>query len=112
MAPGGSGKTVLLVNLILRAYPRCFERVYNFSSTVRLDRAWDAVKKYQKDVAKIGDRERSYWADYDMSALQAILDRQMRATEIQQERGMKKPYSILIVVPTHPRALCAGTARL
>ena len=94
VAPGGSGKTILLVNLILRAYRGCFERIFIFSPTVNLDRTWDPVKKYQRDVLRVGDREQTYWPEYDESALQGILDRQMRVTEIQKERGMKKLYSI------------------
>jgi type IV secretory pathway VirB4 component len=37
LAPSGSGKTVLLSNLILNIYRGCFERIYIFSPSIDLD---------------------------------------------------------------------------
>ena len=98
VAPSGSGKTVLLVNLCLRAYRGCFERIFIFSPTINVDRTWEPVKSYQRDTMRVSDREQTYWPDFDEGALQGILDRQMRITEIQKERGQKRLYSVLIIL--------------
>ena len=45
LAPSGSGKTVLLSNLIFKMYRGCFERVYVFSPSVNVDQTWEAVAK-------------------------------------------------------------------
>ena len=48
LAPSGSGKTVLLSNLILKMYRGCFERVYVFSPSVNVDQTWEAVKNTRR----------------------------------------------------------------
>jgi hypothetical protein len=58
LAPSGSGKTVLLSNLILNVYRDCFERIYIFSPSVDVDTAWQAVKDYQEKVMKVKDTEK------------------------------------------------------
>ena len=55
LAPSGSGKTVLLSNLILNIYRGCFERIYIFSPSVDLDHTGKPVKKYQQDDMRVVD---------------------------------------------------------
>ena len=43
-APSGSGKTVLLSNLILNIYRGFFERIFVFSSFIDIDKTWEPVK--------------------------------------------------------------------
>ena len=50
IGPSGSGKSVLLTNLILDVYKGCFERVYIFSQSINLDRTYDPIKESQKDI--------------------------------------------------------------
>jgi len=71
LAPSGSGKTVLLANLILKIYKGCFERIYIFSPSVNVDQTWEAVKKYQADVmhVKETDDEVLYHDHYTVEAL-------------------------------------------
>jgi hypothetical protein len=95
--PGGGGKTVLLVNLLTRGWRGCFERIYVVSPTIHLDRSWDVVKAYQRDVMKVNPREQTYWEEWDEPAMQAILDRQMKITEMQKSRGFKSCYSICLI---------------
>ena len=46
-APSASGKTVLLVSMILEQYRGCFERVYIQSpNSIDMDPQWEPVKKY------------------------------------------------------------------
>lgn len=42
----GSGKTVLLQNMILNLFRDCFERIYMFSPSISHDQTWEPVKKY------------------------------------------------------------------
>ena len=53
LAPSGSGKTVLLSNLILNVYRDCYERLYMFSPSVHVDQPWQAVTYYQKKTMKV-----------------------------------------------------------
>ena len=50
LAPSGSGKTVLLSNLILNIYRGCFERIYVFSPSIDIDKTWSPVRKYQAET--------------------------------------------------------------
>ena len=72
VAPSGSGKTVLLISLIVDIYPHCFERIFTFSPTVHVDKQWDAVKKFQAEKLKVdASKEQCYFDDYDPTALEA-----------------------------------------
>ena len=55
LAPSGSGKAVLLSNLILTVYLDCYERLYMFSPSVHVDQTWQAVQYYQKNLMKVKD---------------------------------------------------------
>ena len=46
LAPSGSGKTVLLQNMILDIYRGCFNRIYIFSPSVDIDHTWRPVNDY------------------------------------------------------------------
>ncbi len=58
LAPSGSGKTVLLSNMMLNIYRGCFQRSYVFSPSVNVDQTWEEVKKYQ-DTVMGGKRNRN-----------------------------------------------------
>ena len=99
VAPSGSGKTVLLIPLILDIYPHCYERIYIFSPTVHVDRQWDAVKKFQKSSLKVDDqKEELYFDHYNEAALQNIIQQQHRVTKMSKERGMNQLYQILVIL--------------
>ena len=44
LAPSGSGKTVLLQNMILDIYRGCFNIIYRFSPSIDIDHTWRPVK--------------------------------------------------------------------
>ena len=46
LAPSGSGKTVLLQNMILDIYRGCFNRIYIFSPSIDIDHTWRPVKDH------------------------------------------------------------------
>ncbi len=52
LAPSGSGKTVLLSNLISNIYRGCFERIFAFSPSIDIDKTAEPVKKHQSDDMK------------------------------------------------------------
>ena len=46
LAPSGSGKTVLLQNMISDMYRGCFNIIYMFSPSIDIDHTWKPVKDY------------------------------------------------------------------
>ena len=57
LGPSGSGKAVLLVNMILDIYKKCFNRVYIFSASIRVDTTWGPVKKFIEQHDLCGENE-------------------------------------------------------
>ncbi|CAE7477747.1 FV3-083R [Symbiodinium natans] len=101
-APSASGKTVLLVSMILEQYRSCFERIYIFSPSVEVDSAWQPVKDYIRDELGVNtDREQCWWEDWDEGALRKIIADQKRITQKSKELGLKKLYQVLIVLDDH-----------
>mgnify|MGYP003345871277 CR=1 FL=1 len=100
LAPSGSGKTVLLSNLILNVYRGCFERIFVFSPSIDIDATWKPVKKYQEDVMKVRekDNETLYFDSYRPDDLETIIQTQAKVTKLAKARGWKKLFSILIVI--------------
>ena len=46
LGPSGSGKSILLQNMILDIYKQCFSRVFIFSPSTNVDyQTWQPVKK-------------------------------------------------------------------
>ena len=98
-APSASGKTVLLVSMILEQYRGCFERVYIMSPSIDMDPQWEPVKKYiREDLGVNTDREQSWWDEWDEGALRNILAQQKKITQQSKQLGMKKLYQVLIVL--------------
>ena len=58
VGPGGSGKTVLLTNMILDIYKGCFSMIYIWSPSIEVDNTWKPVKDYIRDHTKPNDREK------------------------------------------------------
>jgi hypothetical protein len=100
LAPSGSGKTVLLANLILKVYRGCFERVYVFSPSVNVDQTWEAVKKYQADVmhVKESDDDVLYHDHYTVEALEKIIDTQSKVILHMKKQKHTHLYSVLVIV--------------
>lgn len=100
LAPSGAGKTVLLSNLILNIYRGCFERIYIFSPSIDIDSTWEPVRKYQNEMLKVSDKgtEQLYFNHYDPTDLTNIIDTQQKVVKVMKSGGMKRLYSILIVI--------------
>ena len=76
-AASGSGKSVLIQNLILDIYRGCFSRIYIFSPSIDIDDTWLPVKKFIADELTTDD-EQIYYPDFDGEAVQHILTTQKK----------------------------------
>ena len=103
VAPSGSGKTVLLSNLILDIYRGCFSRVYIFSPSIHIDNAWDNVKKYIEKEMKVKhtDDDPIYFEEYEPEQLEKIIDTQHKIIKYMKDKDTTKLFQILIVIDDH-----------
>ena len=86
LGPSGSGKGVLLQNMILDIYRGCFERIYIFSPSINVDHTWLPVKKYISETINKTDEEPNFYYDsYDPENLEAIIDSQTKIVEYQKK---------------------------
>ena len=100
LGSSGSGKTILLQNMIIDIYKGLFERIYIFSPSIEVDyQTWKPVKDYiEKDLKlKETDDEKFYYSEYDPEALSKIIDTQRKIIEYQKKKKKKK-WQILIVI--------------
>jgi hypothetical protein len=99
-APSGSGKTVLLANMILDIYRDCFSRIYIFSPSIDVDHTWNPVKKYIEQDMKLQetDDEKFYYSEYNPEALEEIISNQHKIIKYMKNQGQTKLYQILIIV--------------
>ena len=100
-APSGSGKTVLLVDMLTRIYAGCFERIFVFSPSVHLDSLWTVVKDYSSNVLGVPPEEETFFDAWDEAKLSEILSTQKAVVKHQKEEsktGKEKIYSIIVVV--------------
>jgi hypothetical protein len=97
-AARGSGKTVLIQNLILDVYRGCFSRIYIFSPSIDIDDTWIPVKKYiDEEFTKTKD-EQIYYQDFDGEAVQHILTTHKNIIDHKQkDPKTKKLFSILLI---------------
>ena len=98
LGPAGSGKTVLLVNMILDIYKKCFNRVYIFSPSIRVDTTWAPVKSLIEEHELCGENENCLFDHYDPEDLNNIIETQLKITELMKRQNRKKLYQILIIV--------------
>ena len=98
--PSGSGKGVLLSNMILDIYRGCFSRIYLFSPSIHVDYTWHPVKDYIEKEMKVQHTEEEpiYFGDYDPDALENIINTQHKIITYMKKEGRKKLYQILIVI--------------
>ena len=100
LAPSGSGKTVLLQNMILDIYKGCFERIYIFSPSVSIDSTWTPVREYLNKTINLSENEPQLFYDTnDQESLEQIINTQKKVTEhLKSKKDTKKIFSILIVI--------------
>ena len=99
LGPSGAGKGVLLQNMILDIYKKCFERIYIFSPSINVDHTWLPVKKHiSETINKKDDEPNFYYDTYDPENLEAIIDSQTKIVEYQKKHNHKQIFQILIIV--------------
>ena len=95
----GSGKTVLLSNLILDIYKGCFSRIFIWSSSIDLDSVWTPVKKYiEKDLNVNPEKEKVYFDTFNIDEMQKVLDLQHKINQFQKKNEHPKLFSVLFLI--------------
>jgi hypothetical protein len=99
LAPSQQFKTTAMVDLILRQYRGCFERIFVFSPSVDIDSAWGPVKEYVRVQLGVRDEEQCFFHEFDHDALNKIVADQHKLTiAMKDKKGNKKLFNILIVI--------------
>ena len=92
----GSGKGVCTLDLLLRHYRGCFERIYLYSPSATFDKGWEPLKKYVKDELKVDEQKEPWCFDtFDGKALQHQIDTQMQIAEYCKKHKMKQIPAVL-----------------
>ena len=93
LGASGSGKGVILQNMILDIYRDCFERIYLFTPSINIDHTWEPVKKYKSDkIMKSDDEPEFYYDTYDPESLEKIIANQKKIVEYQKKAKRYKKY--------------------
>ena len=96
--PSGSGKSVLLQQLILDVYKGCFERIYIWSPSIDIDHVWDPVKKYiKKDQGVDTKKEKCFFSTYNPKELAEVMDRQFKIADWMKNNS-KHVFNILVII--------------
>jgi hypothetical protein len=99
LAPSQQFKTTAMVDLILRQYRGCFERIFVFSPSVDIDSAWGPVKEYVRVQLGVRDEEQCFFHEFDHAAINKIVEDQHKLTiRMKEKKGNKKLFNILIVI--------------
>ena len=100
VGPSVSGKSVLLVDFLVRLYKHAFQRVYVFSPSIFIDSAWKPVFKYVEKTLGV-DSEQEQWAfdEFDDEKLKEIVSTQAAVIKEQKrQKAGKELYGIAIIV--------------
>ena len=91
LGPSGNGKTILLQNMIMNLYDKCFERIYIFSPSVNVDNTWEPVRNYIEDKmdAHETDQDKFYFDHYDQESLESIIATQNKIV-LEQKKQEKE----------------------
>jgi hypothetical protein len=95
-APTASGKTMIILNLLLRYYKDMFARIWIFSPSIKLDPQYAPLRKYLEKMAD-PDKEPLMFEDLNQKALGKILDDQRQITEECRKRKIKAPQVCVVL---------------
>ena len=92
--PSGSGKSVLLTNMVLDIYKGVFSRIYIWSPSINVDTIWNPVKKYIKEGMKVDtDKEKCFFEEFIPEELEKVIETQHKITECSKKNKFKKTLS-------------------
>ena len=85
-----SGKTMIILNLLLRYYKDQFARIWFFSPSIKLDPQYAPLRKL---LEKTTDQQKEplYFEDFDQNVVGQILDTQRKITEECRKKKIKPP---------------------
>jgi len=87
---------MIILNLLLRYYKDCFQRIWFFSPSIKLDPQYQPLRKYLEKMAD-QDKEPLMFEDFDHQALGRILADQKEICEECRKRKMKLPQVCIIL---------------
>jgi hypothetical protein len=95
-APTASGKTVVLLNLLLRYYKDMFARIWFFSPSIKLDPQYAPLRK-ALDKMSDQDKEPLYFEDLEQSVLAKLLHEQRLIVEECRKRKERIPQVCVVL---------------
>jgi hypothetical protein len=95
-APTASGKTMIILNILLRYYKDQFARIWFFSPSIKLDPQYAPLRKYLEKMSD-QDKEPLMFEDLDMKALSRILEEQRLICEECRKRKHPIPQVAVIL---------------
>ena len=95
-APTASGKTMIILNILLRYYKDMFARIWMFSPSIKLDPQYAPLRKYLEKMAD-QQKEPLMFEDLDQSVLGKLLDEQRKITEECRKRKVTAPQVCVIL---------------
>ena len=96
-APTASGKTMIILNILLRYYKDMFSRIWFFSPSIKLDPQYAPLRKY---LEKMSDQQKEplMFEDLDQQALGRILEEQRAICEECRKRKTRKIPQVCVVL--------------
>ena len=95
-APTASGKTMIILNLLLRYYKDMFARIWMFSPSIKLDPQYEPLRKYLEKMSD-QDKEPLMFEDLHQEILGKILDDQRQICEERRKRKQPIPQVCVIL---------------
>ena len=95
----GSGKSVLLTNMVLDIYKGLFSHMDIWLPSINLDIIWNTIKKYIKEGMKIDtDKEKCFFEEFIAEELEKVIETQHKIIEYNKKNKLKKNYPILLIL--------------
>ena len=95
-APTASGKTQIIMNLLLRYYQGMFARIWIFCPSIKLDPQFKPLLEYL-DKMTDQQKEPTYFEEFDAAKVGHILDEQRAIVESCRQRKVKPPQVCIIL---------------
>ena len=95
-APTASGKTMIILNILLRYYKDMFARVWFFSPSIKLDPQYAPLRKYLEKMSD-QDREPLMFEDLDQAVLGKLLEEQRQITVECRKRKITAPQVCVVL---------------